>query len=114
MLRARPKPIFLTKPQLFGTPDYPRLTVYKSNRYFSWMLVADDCQKILMGGSSVTLGKASFNQKNNLAVAELAKTCLQKLQTANITKLRFDRNGYRYHGKIKTFTEYLRANNIKF
>ena len=89
-----------------------RLTIFRSSRNISAQIVDDKNNKTLISATSVK--KNSENKKNkdlSLDVAEmLAKKALEK----KITKVYFDRGGYKYHGRIKFFAEALRKKGLTF
>ena len=94
-----------------GTAERPRLTVYKSNRY-TYVQVIDDT-------AGATLAAASNQEKDQLGmgnkVASLAKLGAligERLKAKNISAVVFDRNGYRYHGKIKAIADGARKAGI--
>ena len=89
-----------------------RLTIFRSSRNISAHIVDDKNNKTLVSATSVK--RNSENKKNkdlSLDVAEmLAKKALEK----KITKVYFDRGGYKYHGRIKFFAEALRKKGLTF
>ena len=89
-----------------------RLTIFRSSRNISAQIVDDKNNKTLVSATSVK--RNSENKKNkdlSLDVAEmLAKKALEK----KITKVYFDRGGYKYHGRIKFFAEALRKKGLTF
>jgi large subunit ribosomal protein L18 len=94
-----------------GTPERPRLTVYKSNS-FTYVQVIDDA-------AGATLAAASNLEKDQRGmgnkVAQLEKLGLligERLKAKNITAVVFDRNGYRYHGKVKAVADGARKAGI--
>ncbi len=78
----------------------PRLTVFRSNKYFYAQLILD--------GKTV----ASVNKVTDVAKAaeELAKNALK----LKIKKIVFDRNGLKYHGKVKLFADSVRKGGLEF
>jgi len=94
-----------------GTPERPRLTVYKSNRY-TYVQVIDDA-------AGATLAAASNLEKDHRditnKVASLEKLGLligERLTAKKITAVVFDRNGSRYHGKVKAIADGARKAGI--
>jgi len=102
---------------LYGTPDRPRLTVYRSLKHIYAQLVDDLNGKTLLTVSTLTKsvkGKVE-KAKNKVEAAEivgaqLAKTSIEK----DIKKVVFDRNGYDYHGRIEALAEAARKEGLKF
>ena len=105
------------KQRIFGTPERPRLVVYKSLKHIYAQLVDDVNQKTITGMSSLSkdlqdeIGKAKNNmQKAEIIGAGIAKKALD----LKIDKVVFDRNGYIYHGRVKAIAESARKSGIKF
>jgi large subunit ribosomal protein L18 len=90
--------------KLSGTPDKPRVYVFKSNKYINVGVVEDESGKVLFG---LRVEKGKGNMK------KLAKDLAAKLKKAKISVAVFDRSGYKYHGVIAEFVEELRKNDIK-
>lgn len=90
-----------------GTPERPRLTIYRSLRSLYAQVVDDTAGKTLAAGE--LRGK-----KNQAAGKELGDTFGKKLSEAKISAVVFDRNGYRYHGVVKAFADAVRASGVKF
>jgi large subunit ribosomal protein L18 len=98
--------------KVLGTPERPRLAVFRSGRHIYAQLVDDTHGSTLAAAS--TLGGAAKGKKNleaSKAVgAELAKVALGK----NIKSVVFDRSGYVYHGRIKALAEGAREAGLDF
>ncbi len=89
-----------------------RLTVFKSSRNISAQIIDDKSSKTLISESSIK-EKNSNKKKTDLSllVAErLSKKAIEK----KITRVYFDRGGYKYHGRIKIFAEALRKGGLIF
>ena len=92
-----------------GCAETPRLSIFKSNKYFYAQAINDVAGTTLASVDSRVL-KLSVNKENVVSVAaKLAET----LKSKNIESVVFDRNGYLYHGVIATFADALRNNGIK-
>ena len=99
---------------LVGTPNQPRLNVYRSNKHL-YAQIIDDV-------NGVTLASASTNEKDNklanggnVEAAKVVGTLLAERALANnITKVVFDRAGYLYHGRVKALAEAARAAGLVF
>ena len=89
-----------------------RLTVFKSARNISAQIIDDKSNKTLVSESSIKDKNANKKKTDlSLIVAErLSKKAMEK----KITKVYFDRGGYKYHGRIKIFAETLRKGGLIF
>jgi large subunit ribosomal protein L18 len=95
--------------KIFGTTELPRLSVFKSNRYFYAQVIDDNNATTIVSID----GKKAGLRANREDVKILAKTLSESLSTKGITKVVFDRNGYLYHGVVASFAEALRDAGIK-
>lgn len=90
-----------------GTPERPRLCVFRSNKH-TYVQVIDDWHGRTLASTS-TLGAELRGQTGSGATVEaaslvgelIARKCLQ----SSISKLVFDRGGYRYHGRVRAVAE---------
>lgn len=95
--------------KIFGTETLPRLTVFKSNKYFYAQAIDDSTGTTLAAADGRKMG-LKVNQEDVKQVAvEMAKL----LSAKNIDTVVFDRNGYLYHGVVKSFADALREAGIK-
>jgi large subunit ribosomal protein L18 len=94
-----------------GTPERPRLTVYKSNRY-TYVQAIDDAAGATLAAAS-NLEKEHRDIANKVAQMEkLGALIGERLKAKSITAVVFDRNGYRYHGKMKAIADGARKAGI--
>jgi large subunit ribosomal protein L18 len=98
--------------KVFGTPERPRLVVFRSNRGIEAQLVDDVEAKTLAAASWLHL-KASKGNKTAQA-AEVGKLLAQKAKEAGVETVVFDRGGYLYHGRVKALADAAREGGLKF
>jgi large subunit ribosomal protein L18 len=103
--------------RLTGTPDRPRLTVFRSLRNVYAQIVDDASGRTLISVSN--LSKEARDQfkdlKGQTAKAKLVgKLAAQKALEKKITQVVFDRNGYLYHGVVKAMADGAREGGLKF
>lgn len=97
--------------KIVGSPSAPRLAVYRSNRHI-YAQVIDDFAGTTLAAAS-TLGTNGGDdpkeraKKVGLAVAEKAKA-------AGVSKVRFDRGGFMYHGRVRALAEGAREGGLEF
>jgi large subunit ribosomal protein L18 len=106
-LRARRKR--RVRGSISGTAEMPRLTVFKSNKYFYAQAIDDIAGNTLAAADSRAL-KLSVSRES---VAQVAAKMAENLKAKNIETVVYDRNGYLYHGVVAAFAEALRDNGIK-
>jgi len=95
-----------------GTSERPRLTVYKSNTRTYVQAVDDAAGETLAAASN--LEKENRGIANTVAALEkLGQLIGERLKAKNITAVVFDRNGYRYHGKVKAIADGARKAGIR-
>jgi large subunit ribosomal protein L18 len=95
-----------------GTPERPRLTVFISNTHVSAQVIDDTTHKTIASATSVGNKqiKGTMTEKAALIGAEVAK----KAKAKKIVKVSFDRNGRKYHGRIKALADAARQNGLEF
>ncbi len=98
--------------KISGTPDCPRLVVFRSNKHIECQVIDDTKGVTLAAASSVAmkLENGSNIDAAKLVGAEVAKKCLAK----NIDKVVFDRGGYVYHGRVAALADAAREGGLKF
>ena len=95
-----------------GTAERPRLTVYKSNHYTYVQIVDDLRGHTLLAASNREQELREFT--NTVAGAvRLGAVVGERLQAQSITQVVFDRNGYAYHGMVRSLAEAVRKAGIK-
>lgn len=103
--------------KIFGTPERPRLVVFKSARHIYAQLVDDSNQKTITGVSSLTksVGDEIKKANGNIEKAKIiGKSIASKAKELKMEKVIFDRNGYLYHGRIKAVAEGAREGGLIF
>jgi len=109
--RARIKRSIRTK--LSGTTQRPRLSVFRSNKQI-YAQIIDDIKGVTLV-SAGSLKNDDAQKVNKVDQARLiGKEIAEKAIKAGIQEVVFDRNGYLYHGRVKTLAEPARENGLKF
>ncbi len=96
-----------------GTNEIPRLAVYRSNREIYAQLIDDVSGKTLLGGGSLKKDAKSTGNKTDQAAA-MGKEFAEKAIKAGYSKVVFDRSGYLYHGRVKSFADAAREAGLIF
>ena len=89
-----------------------RLTVFRSSRNISAQIIDDKNNKTLVSASSIK-EKRSSKKKTDLSL-HVAGILVKRALEKKITKVYFDRGGYKYHGRIKIFADALRKGGLTF
>ncbi|MGE4399570.1 MAG: 50S ribosomal protein L18 [Campylobacterales bacterium] len=108
--RRREKAKLRIRATLSGTELRPRVTVFKSNKYF-YAQAIDDVKGVTLAYAD---GSKLGVKPNREGVKVVAKTLADALKAAKKDNIVFDRNGYLYHGVIAAFADALRENGISF
>jgi large subunit ribosomal protein L18 len=106
---ARTRRHYRVRSIVSGTPERPRVCIFRSNRHITVQAIDD-----VNGATLASVGtvKKESDGKNhcNVATAQvLGREMASRLKEKNIDQVVFDRNGYLYHGVVKAFADALRA-----
>ncbi len=115
--KRKERKVFRVRRKITGTPECPRLSVFRSLNHIHAQLI-DDSNGITLAAASTkskeilediktSKGKTS---KSKLVGSYLAKKALEK----NISQVVFDRGGYKYHGRVKALADGAREAGLKF
>jgi large subunit ribosomal protein L18 len=100
--------------KISGTPERPRLTVFRSNSEIYAQLIDDIKGNTIIAASSMLKG-IDTKGKTKIEVAKLVgKYLAEEATKAKITSVVFDRNGYLYHGRVKSLAEGAREGGLIF
>ncbi len=99
-----------------GTEERPRLVVFRSNRYIYVQAVDDTKGHTIASASTLEkdLRESLTSTKNIEAAKKVGELIAKRLLERNITKVVFDRNGYKYHGRVKALADAAREAGLKF
>jgi large subunit ribosomal protein L18 len=112
--RARRK--LRIRKKIAGTPEMPRLSVFRSSRHIYAQVIDDATGRTLAHASTLSNDlRGSLETANKTDAAKqvgalIAKICLSK----NIESVVFDRNGYLYHGRVSALADAAREAGLKF
>ncbi len=99
--------------KVFGTPERPRLCVYKSLKHLHAQVIDDVAGRTLCAASTLEKGLA-LKGGTIQAAAVLGKVIAERAQEKGIRTVVFDRGGYAYHGVVKSFAEASRKAGLHF
>jgi len=106
--------------KVFGTPERPRLVVYRSLRNIEGQLVDDHEGRTIVGLSTLSVDlkqiEAAEDETNGRQAKAFAagKMLAERAKEAGVTSVIFDRGGYKYHGRVKAFAEGAREGGLEF
>jgi len=97
-----------------GTAETPRLTVFRSNKEIYAQIIDDLSGKTLLSASSRTKGVIDKKVPKIEQAKIIGKLIAERAIEAGINAVVFDRNGYLYHGRVKSLAEAAREGGLKF
>ena len=101
------------RPHVLGSKSRPRLSVFRSNKQIYAQIIDDVNGKTL--ASSGSLKNEEAQKVNKKSQAEIVgKLIAEKAKESGVEKVIFDRNGYLYHGRVKSSAESARKEGLKF
>jgi len=96
--------------RLLGTPDRPRLTVFRSQKHIYAQVIDDVAGKTLAAASSATAEKGCDIE----SAKKVGEALAEKAKAAGVEAVQFDRNGYKFHGRVKALADAAREGGLKF
>ncbi len=114
--KAREKRHRRVRGQVRGTPERPRLSVFRSLRNISAQVIDDTAGKTLVSASSLEPGlQAQLQDLHKVDRAKIiGKTLAERAVQAGIKCVVFDRGGYKYHGRVKALADASREGGLDF
>ena len=109
----RTKSKFRIRHTVSGTAEMPRLSGFRSNKEIYAQVIDDVKGVTLTAASSNEKGFEKSGTKSEVA-AKVGKTVAERAIAAGINTVVFDRNGYLYHGRVKSLADGAREGGLKF
>jgi large subunit ribosomal protein L18 len=102
--------------KISGTEERPRLSVFRSNNHIYGQIIDDDAQTTLASAGTVEKDVAARVAGKNPteAAEEVGRIIAERAQAKGIEKIVFDRNGYKYHGRVRGVAEGAREGGLVF
>ena len=99
-----------------GTPERPRLSVYRSVGHIYAQVIDDRSSRTLVSASSIDKEvKKGLKGGGNVSSAKaVGKVIAERAKAAGIVKVVFDRGGYKYHGRVKALADAAREAGLQF
>ncbi len=107
---------FRSRTKLFGSPERPRLSVFRSDKHIYAQLIDDFAGKTLAAvASTVDDVRGDLKNGGNISAAEKVGSAIaERAKAIGIKKVAFDRGGRQYHGRIKALAEAARKGGLSF
>ena len=99
--------------KISGTPERPRLSVYRSEKNI-YAQIIDDVNAITLVSASTVDKDLKVNGGNKEAAKTIGEAVAKKALDKGITEVVFDRGGYVYHGRVQALAEAAREAGLKF
>ena len=93
-----------------GTPERPRLVVYRSLKHIYAQLVDDASSRTLLTVSDQAVGEGKKTERS----VEVGRRVAARAKEAGITRVVFDRAGYKFHGRVKAVADGAREGGLEF
>jgi large subunit ribosomal protein L18 len=97
-----------------GTPERPRLSVFRSARHIYAQIIDDTCGCTLVCASSLDEAVAGDRKKKVERAVAVGKLVAERAKAKGIAKVVFDRNGFLYHGRVKAVSDGAREAGLEF
>jgi len=100
--------------KIIGSPDRPRLNVFRSNRHIYAQVVDDLSGTTLAAASSLEPQVRAAEGDNRQVAGQVGRLVAERARERGITRVVFDRAGYRYHGRVKALADGAREAGLDF
>lgn len=98
--------------RIYGTAESPRLSIFRSSKHVYAQVIDDASGTTIASASSVA---DKLEKGGNIeAAASVGKAIAEKAKTAGVKTVAFDRNGFRFHGRVKALADAAREGGLKF
>lgn len=98
--------------RVFGSAEQPRLSIFRSSKHLYAQVINDFDGKTIAAASTVA---SKVDKGGNIeAAAVVGKAIAEQAKAAGVESVAFDRNGFRYHGRVKALADAARESGLKF
>ncbi len=102
------------KGKVQGTSEIPRLNVFRSNSNIFAQIIDDEKAVTIVSASSIDKDLKLENGKTVESATKVGELLAKRAKEAKIKKVKFDRGGYLYHGRVKALADAARQNGLDF
>jgi large subunit ribosomal protein L18 len=100
--------------QITGTTQRPRLAVFRSGRHISAQVIDDTVGRTVAAASTVEATLRGSGGGNVTAAAAVGRLVAERATAAGVTRVVFDRGGFRYHGRVAALADAARQGGLEF
>jgi len=100
--------------KVFGSPERPRLAVFRSNRHIIAQVIDDRAGRTLAAAATTEKDLRTTGTGNKDAAGAVGRLVAERAKAAGVTKVTFDRGGFLYHGRVAAVAEAARAAGLEF
>jgi large subunit ribosomal protein L18 len=97
-----------------GTGERPRLAVYRSNRHVVAQVIDDETGRTVAAASSVEKELRDANTGNKTGATAVGRLVAERAKAVGVSRVVFDRGGFRYHGRVAALADAARQAGLEF
>ena len=114
-LESRKRRHHRVRKRITGTPERPRLALFRSNRHLVLQVIDDVAGRTLAAASTVEADVRSAGSTGSIDAATRVGTLVgERAREAGVTKVVFDRGGFLFHGRVKAAADAAREAGLEF
>ena len=100
--------------KVVGTPERPRLAVFRSNRHMVAQVIDDQTGRTLAAASTLEKELRSAGSGNKEGASGVGRLLAERARAAGVDRVVFDRGGFRYHGRVSALADAARQAGLDF
>jgi large subunit ribosomal protein L18 len=97
-----------------GTPERPRLAVFRSNKHITAQVIDDASGRTLAAASTTEASLRGGGTGNKEAAGKVGKLLAERAKAAGVNRVVFDRGGFMYHGRVAAVADAAREGGLEF
>ena len=113
---ARKRRHLRVRKRVEGSPDRPRLSVFRSSAHIYAQVIDDAARRTVVAASDLeaTLRSATKGTAKTAVAIAVGKLVAERAREAGVSRVVFDRGGYRFHGRVKALADAAREAGLQF
>lgn len=111
---ARVRRHYRVRKKVRGTAERPRLAIFRSNKHISAQVIDDVTGRTLAAASTTEAAARSGATGNKAAATAVGKLVAERAKAEGVSKVVFDRGGFRYHGRVAAVADAARESGLEF